>query len=270
MNDRPKYNICNYTAKYAGLFPASTIVVVRLTGHQLWLSVIKQRSALAPLYQILQQAGVNWDRPLESGGLLLHAFSNGGCWTFADWAEVLQGERPKLSDGHYLPPTAIIFDSCPGTDGIRVTLRALLNDVRNHFARAFIRSIFSVAYILRWVLFVVFLRRRKPIPGTISQARAILAHEKVLPWTTLHTPRRFLYPRIDEICPPEAVESYASELRALGMTNVKLGKFDDGTHVAVMESDPDRYWSIIKEAWNEALALSEASQRHSLPVRSKL
>lgn len=198
---------------------------------------------------------------------LFIALASGGCWTLSSWSELVLRREPRSTGSlRPLPPVALIFDSCPGTDDIGPLRRALLDGFSNYALRALLSVAFVLAHFLRWFIFAIVLWHRHPLPGTIARARAIIANIDVLPWSTSHSPRRFLYPHFDIIVPPQDVEAFAATLRLKGMSNIQLERFDEGSHVFVMDSDPKRYRQVVTDAWEEALSAAKADGFMRMPL----
>ena len=181
--------------------------------------------------------------------------ATGGSWNLAHYSNVLKQQKIQhlSATGQQLtlPSMSFIFDSCPGAESLRLTLKALVMNFPNIILRVLFVIGFSTAYFLRLLVFKL-LFFRPPYPGTVNRMRQEIGSPAVLPWSTVSNPRRYIYSHQDIPIPGHAVESHASELQAQGHNNIRLELFNNSPHVAHLREDPERYWKIVSEAWSEA------------------
>lgn len=187
--------------------------------------------------------------------------SSGGAWTFSGWINLVLRQVPRPAEGSPLPPLALVFDCSPGSDELRPYLVAIVEGVRNHLVKALMITVFVTGRFLHWLVLVAILRRRGPLPGTIARVKMIIAEGNILPWSSKTTTHLFVHAKNDPIVPASAVESFTAELQAKGMTNIKRERFDGARHVRLIESEPQRYWTLVRGAWEEAA--SAAGKDHS-------
>ena len=176
----------------------------------------------------------------------------GGGSNFAAYAEMLRSSIQPFTKNTRRPPTAIIFDSCPGEDGFSFFTRALLDPVKNRMLKFILIILIAPIYFTSVLLFTILIRQ----PGWVARIRQDLQRPDVLPWSTTATPRRYIYSAQDVMVSAHAVERHAAESRASGSTNVRLEKFEGSPHVAHFRTDPQRYWTIVQDTWQESVAVS--------------
>ena len=148
-----------------------------------------------------------------------------------------------------LSPAALVLDSCPGDGGVEGTVKAFSGLVRNPVLRS------VVLFVIRFLYFFAAIRRRLHL--TRSQSvfdgmKARLNTEKLLPWFLKDTPRLYLFSSKDDVIPYHEVEKHAQQAKDLGL-NVRAERFEDSQHVAHARADPERYWSAVKQLWEEAV-----------------
>ncbi|KAI0007838.1 hypothetical protein F4779DRAFT_628893 [Xylariaceae sp. FL0662B] len=160
-------------------------------------------------------------------GLLIHSLSGGGPCSlyhlynhFAQRREAQQNEQGHIT----------IFDSSPGAWSYQFNRRAMMLPAAHLVATIF------------WVLIRIF-----GLPD--NQKTYAAAHND--PRKDDELSRTYIYGSADKICPPRAVESDVAEATKKGF-DVRLERFDGSGHVAHIRVDPDRYWRIVKEAWDIA------------------
>lgn len=242
--------LLKYSQAYDALFPQATHVIVQQNLRGMWLPAKFAERKLLPLVRVLADAGVDWNKPAASRGLLVHTFSNGGCWRLVLLGRVLRklSYQQSLQDTQ-LPPTALIFDSCPGRMSFRPTLRAVTASLPSRVLKLLLALVFVPSYFARWLLDRL-LRRRSSF-ATLWHA---VARADALPWTRRDTPRAYLYSREDIMVPAQDVEEHVALLRADGAAHVRAELFAGSAHVAHARSEPERYWRVVRETWEAAVA----------------
>lgn len=91
-----------------------------------------------------------------------------------------------------------------------------------------------------------------PAQGARGDTRVGLAHND--PGLVRETCRAYVYSEADEFVDHRAVEEHAEYAEVNGYVVVRRDKFLNSQHVAHARSDPDRYWSLVRNTW-------EASQQ---------
>lgn len=158
---------------------------------------------------------------------------------------MLQTQTPRLP-----PPTplAVIFESCPGAAHISGTMAAMTDKVPNRLAKTLIMAT-SLPLYMAMVTSWLVTRGIHPI----TYWRNMLADPQLVPGI-----RTYIYSKTDRVVPREAVESHAALAIANGVSenDVRLEMFDeeDGSpaHLGCVKSNPERYWSVVRQAWEDA------------------
>ncbi|KZV94256.1 hypothetical protein EXIGLDRAFT_767317 [Exidia glandulosa HHB12029] len=239
--------LLKYSQAYDKLFPHATHIILEQNMGGFWMPRSMREKELAPVADLLVHSGIDWANPSTSRGLIVHTFSNGGCFRLVQLIGLIRKlhPSPQRLEGP-LPPTAMIFDSCPGRASLILVHRAMAASISNPILKALFTLFFVPAYGVRWVINAL-LRR----PDPIEAVRREFARADVLPWTTACTPRVFVYSPRDAMVMPEDVEAHAASLVEKGLT-AKLEKFATSAHVAHARVEPERYWGIVRDAWEAA------------------
>ena len=103
-----------------------------------------------------------------------------------------------------------------------------------------------------WTI-LVGLTRITGKPDPIASLRQTLVQPNILPWLATESPRVYVYSKEDPIVPSTAVEEHIAEVKQKLGTQVTGELFPNSPHVAHARTDPDRYWAIVKNAWQDAL-----------------
>ncbi|KAH7105331.1 hypothetical protein BKA62DRAFT_766706 [Auriculariales sp. MPI-PUGE-AT-0066] len=247
-------HLLKYVKGYQKIYPGATVAIVRSLMLEGFTLPTSQRKTIAQILSPLEAAGFSWNEPNKTRGVIIHSFSNGGGWVMAHYAVVVSQIMRSTGTRGSDPPVALIFDSCPGEDSLAVTRQAVVVGIRNTILKAVAAASFTVFYYL-WATAFALMRMRRPYVGSVTRLREDLSRPNLFPWTTYQTPRRFIYSISDDMVVHKAVERHVAELQAAGHTNVRLERYQDSPHVAHMVKDPIRYWSVVQEAWKDALAV---------------
>ena len=144
------------------------------------------------------------------------------------------------------PPSAVIFDSCPGRGGLEVIRRTFANAVRNPVLRRLASAFITIFYIYAILAYRLFGKKT-----TFLKMRTTLNKHLLLPSFSKRTPRLYLYSQADEMVPWTEVEAHAEEARRAGL-DVRMERFEGSPHVAHARTDPERYWGVVKKVWEDA------------------
>ncbi|KAH6909347.1 hypothetical protein BKA70DRAFT_1278261 [Coprinopsis sp. MPI-PUGE-AT-0042] len=254
-------HLLKYINKHDQLYPAATKILVRSEAPSFWASKSKRHAYLAPVLDVLEALGcltTAKHSPVKGGSaieplgvkppprILIHSFSNGGCWQLTTLSGLIAERYPESSYPRTnLPPTAVVLDSCPGTGGIRATQKAFLAAVRNPILRRLAALVITILYVIGLIGHHVF-----GIKTALAKVQEGLNKPYLLPWFSKETPRLYIYSAADELIPSTQVEEHARGAKAEGLT-VKLERFENSPHVAHARADPDRYWGAVTALWSE-------------------
>ena len=106
--------------------------------------------ALAPAADVLRSRTSGFESG-PSSGLLVHAFSNGGCLTLKMLNELMRPSRaeerqPIAASATPIPARAIVLDSCPGLASLSGIIAAFTAGVKNPLVKIPLMGVLSVVY----------------------------------------------------------------------------------------------------------------------------
>ncbi|GAA5926070.1 hypothetical protein JCM3775_005194 [Rhodotorula graminis] len=233
-----------YAETYRTIYPTSSILLLRSMESD-FFRPSKLVHALVPAADVLRSRTSGYTAG-PSSGLLVHAFSNGGCLTLKTLNELM---RPSRADGRQpiaaattpLPARAIVFDSCPGQASLSGIIAAFTAGVKSPLVKVPLMGVLSVVYaFLRlWDM----IRRRSSILARV----AAYFNSPALP----PVPRLYLYSTTDKLVPCADVEQHVAEARSLGL-EVRAERFEATPHVAHARADPKRYWGAVQQVWEQS------------------
>ncbi|BGP47487.1 hypothetical protein JCM10450v2_003339 [Rhodotorula kratochvilovae] len=234
-----------YVETYRKLYPTSAILLLRSSEADFFRSSTLVR-ALSPAVDVLRARTSGYTAG-PSSGLLVHAFSNGGCLTLKTLNELLRAEgktsdaQPLVAAAKQLPARAVVLDSCPGLQNFRGTIAAFTAGVKSPFVKVPLVAILTVVFgaLRLWDI----IKRQPPILSRLSSYLNSSAFPAV--------PRLYLYSDIDKLVPCADVERHAAAARAAGV-EVRTERFDGTPHVAHARVEPERYWGAIQEVWEKS------------------
>ncbi|GAA6056047.1 hypothetical protein JCM3770_006998 [Rhodotorula araucariae] len=232
-----------YVETYRELYPTSAILLLRSSEADFFRSSTLVR-ALSPAVDVVRARTSGYTAG-PSSGLLVHAFSNGGCLTLKTLNELLRADG-KTGDAQplvakELPARAVILDSCPGLQNFTGTIAAFTAGVKSPFVKLPLVAVLTIVFgaLRLWDI----IRRQPPI---LSRLSAYLNSRAFPP-----VPRLYLYSDIDKLVPCADVERHAAAARTAGV-EVRTERFDGTPHVAHARVEPKRYWGAIQELWEQS------------------
>ncbi|KAG8976734.1 hypothetical protein FRC05_003084 [Tulasnella sp. 425] len=222
-----------YTEGYNKLYPGATQVVIQ--NHRSWWLTREETSirSIAPVAKLIQDAN-----PTQT---LIHVFSNGGCNSLVNVSDGLH--RLTSKQDLPLPAGCIIFDSCPGETHWGRGAHAFTGGIKNHLVKLLAQLLILCAFCVAWV-FSEVAGRGDP---------SLYMRKRLLSPTTLphNAPRTFVYSKEDELVQWNAVEAHAALAKKRGV-DVTLELYESTPHVNHLKADPERYWTIVSDAWQRA------------------
>lgn len=243
--DAQEAHLAKYTAKYQALYPDSHILLIRSFVYHFVGS--KFPGEIAPSVPVIRSILGEEDGAAAAGSnqtpkMLIHVFSNGGSTAL----KYLYDLYPKTVRGQgSLPAHVTIFDSAPGRFqwSRSVTAFALSAARSNLFVRMFVTAMAHLMSALYWVLTVPWRR------GGFLE-RTWLAHNvKTKNQTEIR--RTYIYSKEDKLVDYRDIEEHAAQALQQGY-QVTLEEFKGTAHVAHARGDEARYWSIVRDTWENA------------------
>ncbi|TCD67588.1 hypothetical protein EIP91_012218 [Steccherinum ochraceum] len=237
--------LLSYMTKYNAIYPGATQILVLSRQAATWASKANNLKALEPAADLLKGFGLSEG---TSPNTLVHVFSNGGGFQLMHLAEVLHQTPFSASESAAPSAGCLILDSVPGDASLRSSLRAFTAPIK-------FLPMKLLAYIpltMAWCV-LVGLTRITGKPDPIASLRQFLNQHNFLPWFTARAPRVYIYSEEDLIVPSTAIEEHIAETKQKHGFPVTAEVFPRSPHVAHARTDPDRYWSIVRNTWIEAL-----------------
>jgi hypothetical protein len=230
-------HLLKYVVQHRRNYPSSRILVVRCPlANMLWYS--RHRRAVEPAVPVLQAA---IQRDIDSGPataanpprVLVHVFSNGGIASLIALSSILQ----RRGSPSAFPRHVMVMDSCPGYWNFRRAHGAFT--VGMSFVA---KALTSLALAVLWCVTVPW--GVEPVPD--KNARLLLEP----PLLSQTVSRTYMYGTADRMVPATDVEDHADKAASKGLP-VKKEPFQGAQHVSLMRADAQRYWSLVKEAWDQ-------------------
>ncbi|KZZ94919.1 hypothetical protein AAL_05030 [Moelleriella libera RCEF 2490] len=229
-------HISKYTARYRRIYPSSRLLVAQCPLNHV-IFPWRTRRQLSPAIPYLRDLSDRQAKADEAGDraprMLMHMFSNGGIHTASYLRSMLRGDQPRGTP--VLPQYVLVFDSCPGYFRRMSSYKALMH-VLPWWSGPVVHAIITIVCVYHFLRGLPAIQNRN---ARALRSPALLARE---------TRRVYLYGTADDLVPWQDVEDNARKAEDAGF-NVRLEKFIGARHVAVMRSDPDRYWGAIQASW---------------------
>lgn len=262
--DASQKHILKYAASYQLLFPLSSILILRNRQRHFYSFKSTRQKALLPAVKAIKEMSTASSD--SKGRFLVHTFSNGGCFTLKNLDEAIM--RSKISSNpissstspstststlnnppaKVLDAQAFIFDSCPGTVSLSISIRAFTAAIKSPFLK--LPASFIVAIVFSLGKIYNFTLRKQPTLAIVAKYL-----NTNLPTTAS---RLYLYSDTDLLIPSKDVEAHAQAAREAGAVEVNLVKFKGTQHVAHVrdvkggEGNEKRYWGAVEELWNRS------------------
>lgn len=242
-------HLLKVTVGYEKIYPFATQILVRSEVMSFAKPQSMQSAHLRPITETLKALGCitslkgNDTAPevaTTKHRILLHVFSNGGCYQ----VQTLSKQLSQYS-GTNVNASAIIFDSCPGGDNLSTSLRTF---GRINFLPLRVIVIISV---FAFYFYVNIRRVAFGIPPLLETIKAHIIQPDLLPWSQKNTPRLYIYSTTDNVVPWQEVESHVKDAERV-CTDVRKERFEGSMHASHMMHDPDRYWRAVQDLWNAA------------------
>ncbi|KAI0743426.1 hypothetical protein C8Q80DRAFT_836655 [Daedaleopsis nitida] len=233
-----------YAQAYHKHFPLSTQIIVAADPLRYWKCQSARERVVLPAVRKLEELNLLSPNP-ESGRppqILIHALSNGGAMSLADLAIALAHRDVKVPEG---AKCAMIFDSTPAPVTLSLAVRAFTVGFRSLFQKLLFGFGLSVVYFLTFIVRTI-MRQPEPIAIVLKQLNDL----RLLPWTSVRTPRMYFYSSGDRIVPAKDVEEHAAMARMLGFP-VQMLNFGKSDHVSHARDYPEKYWEAVRAFWRD-------------------
>lgn len=227
---QPKH-IAKYVTEYLGRYPTAVLLVLESNlADMTYRSDSAQQARLGPARHVLQ-AHLE-PQPGITGGIVVHAFSNGG----AQCAAQVVAALPPASRATAF--RALIFDSCPGEASYTRSASAILVPLAKFPALKLLA--FPIVHVLLCIIFIA--DRVFGFENVVARARRRLNSSEYI----VHTvPRLYIYSTADRMVPAPDVEAHAEEARRAGYSEVANLRFEASGHCAHASRYAEQYWGGI-------------------------
>ncbi|KAI1491647.1 hypothetical protein F5X96DRAFT_630373 [Biscogniauxia mediterranea] len=258
--DARDVHLARYVNQYRTMYPSSAILLVKGRLADLIFPSIGLRDtapAVEPILATLTERD-NGTGPQDTRRpqLLIHSLSGGGSCSLYHLYNHFSQRHSLESDveGHgdgdregkpSLPKHVTIFDSSPGVWSYQFNVDLLTAGLKPGWKQMVALPVAHLVAMTFWVLIRVF-----GLPD--NQKTYSTAHND--PRKNDEFSRIYIYSNTDKICPAKEVELDAAEAKKKGF-NVRLERFEGSGHVGHIRVDAERYWSIVKEAWDDTSKL---------------
>src|SRR3569833_205956 len=237
-------HIAKYITKYQALFPATPILLIKCFGYHFRQphTAVEQIQPAVPAVRAALESGGGGRSDVgsrsDAPSLLVHAFSNGGS-SMVDHLYNAYRERARAGESPMLPAHVTIFDSTPGYWTLRRGVAAFTAGISGWLGYLVLPLVYLslILYHLRQFPF------RRPDP---LKQLGLNHNDRDKNGTEVR--RAYIYSEDDKLIDWRNVEDNATDAQEKGF-RVRLEKFTKSPHVAHARTDPERYWSIVKEMW---------------------
>jgi hypothetical protein len=238
--------IAKYTAEYRSLFPSARIMVIATTAKDLCFRSSRQKQRRL---EVAVDRIIRYEYLVDSfstGGILMHAFSEGGSNKACELVEAYYNTTCKR-----LPLRALYLDSTPGHP------RYL------HSCNALYKSLPRIP-IVNYILFVLCCA----LLGAIFTYYHVFTtfENNFITWTRrrlldstyfdLSVPRCYLYSKNDVLISWLDIYAHAEESFLHGVP-VQEVLFEKSGHVDHARVEPRRYWDAVLDTWERSRGSGE-------------
>ncbi|KAH7111159.1 hypothetical protein B0J13DRAFT_577002 [Dactylonectria estremocensis] len=245
----PKH-ILKYVNGYRILYPSSPILLVQTCSADFFSSASALSRKAELLVRMILQELQSEHSITEARGILAHALSNGGSGHLTCLAR-----RYHSVTGLPLPIDALILDSTP----TRPTFQALLTSLTMPLPSTFwirqpLRVLISIgiffAYLLpRWIGMSNLGDRTYHDLYALHDAGKG-GDKDAQEWISKEAVRTYIYSDVDVICSAADIEGHFQTAKGRGFC-VTAELWEGSDHVAHMKFDPERYWRVVNETWEQ-------------------
>lgn len=156
-----------------------------------------------------------------------------------------------------LPIETVIFDSTPGGEEWRRDGVSWYIGIAAGFGSTLPTSLpkwllrilaFGISVpLVTFLMIIPCMLGRESLPGRCR--RAVNAPNRI----PLQSKRLYIYSDGDPLIHPSHIERHAVDAKKIGYPSVRLENFGNSTHVGHLRKDPERYWRVVSEVWDESV-----------------
>lgn len=239
--DAREPHIAKYTTRLQALYPDSPILLIRSFTRQVTINARSHPMRIEPAVPVIRSITAE----AEGGGrlpeMLIHVFSNGGSTTLKHlYGVYAESARPGEAAG--LPSHVTVFDSAPGRWHWGRTVAGFMASLSgtSWAVRLAMRPLLHLMCAVYWVLYV-------PWGRTGAMEQSWLVHNDRAK-NLSEQGRTYIYSEVDELVDYRDIEDHAAAAHEAGYVT-RLEKFSGSQHVGHVRVDQERYWSIVRDSW---------------------
>jgi pimeloyl-ACP methyl ester carboxylesterase len=221
---RPKH-IAKYVAEYLVRYPTAALLILESNlADMTYRGDGAQQTRLGPARHVLQAQS-----ELTGGGIVVHAFSNGG----AQCAAQVVTAMPRATACR-----AFVLDSCPGEASYTRSANAILLPLADSPIVKLL--VFPFIHLLLCLIFIA--DRVFGFENVVARARRRLNSSTYIAHAV---PRLYIYSSADQMVPAPDVEAHAEQARRAGYSDVTNLRFEASGHCAHASRYAEQYWDGI-------------------------
>lgn len=238
-------HLAKYVRQYQALFPTTAILLLKSSLLAVNVDSVGNRQAkeiAESLRAVMERDNDRQD--LGRPELLVHVFSGGGsCMLHHLYSAYGEGTTAATGTAQQkFPLHMTVFDSSPTVFYYTPTVNAVLMGIPpQRWIRLLLLPAVHLLVMAWWLRIRVF---------HLSDVLAVHSSSHNDKAKNQETSRVYMYSDSDDIVPSSFVETHALEAEAKGF-RPRREKFHGSSHVAHARKDPDRYWSAVRNAWEE-------------------
>lgn len=245
-------HIAKYTTAYASKFPTSHIMVITTSSADLvFRSSARKQHRLQPAVKYI--CNLQHIPCRNTGGILVHAFSEGGSHKLCELATAYQN-----TTGTRLPISALYLDSTPGHPRYLRLCSALAKSFPPiPVLKQLAIIIASIVLGIIWVLYHGIVGYDK---NPVTRSRKQLLDPQFF---DLKTPRCYLYSKADALIAWQDIYAHAGEsMEHSGCVTEVI--FEESGHVDHARAEPERYWDAVDTVWQQSQTQEKRSnEKHT-------
>ncbi|KAI0131478.1 hypothetical protein F4814DRAFT_406148 [Daldinia grandis] len=240
--DAQDLHIAKYITRYQAIYPTSEIILAKFIFKESISRSLAQKT-VGPAFTYLRSqldSGFLSTSPTEPE-ILTHVFSNGGSTTIRTLYELFQSQT-----GRPFPLHTAVYDSCPGLFGFSPTYNVMIINFPKGLPR-----LIATPFVIVFVTYLCILHALRFIIGDNFLSVNWRGFNNLD--LVKQTNRSYIYGKADIMVDWRHVEMHAKQATAKGL-EVRTEAFEGSPHVSHMRSESERYWRIVMETWQRAIA----------------
>lgn len=235
-------HIAKYVAEYLGRYPAATLLVLESNlADMTYRGDGAQQARLGSARHVLQ---AHLQPGLTGGGIVVHAFSNGGAQCAAQVVAALPPAHRATAF------RAFVFDSCPGEASYTRSANAILLPL----AKSPILKLLAFPFIHLLLCLIFIADHVFGFENVVARARRRLNSSAYIGHAV---PRLYIYSSADQMVPAPDVEAHAEQARRASYSDVSNLRFEESGHCAHASRYAEEYWGGIAGLFDKSNIIAQ-------------